>query len=55
MQLNKASGPKDQQATNPQRENKQGHGKVAKSKQTSIERGTNHEKCQIKNEHAQRR
>ena len=55
MQLNKASGPKDQQATNPQRENKQGHGKVAKSKQTSKEKGKNHEKWQTKHEHAQRR
>ena len=55
MQLNKASGPKNQQATNQQRENKQGHGKVAKSKQTSIERGKNHDKLQIKHQLAQRR
>ena len=32
-----ASGPKDQQATNPQRENKQEHGKKPRSKQTSTD------------------
>ena len=47
--------PQRPTSDNPQRENVQGNGKEAKSKQTSIEKGKNHEKWQTKHKHTQRR